>query len=369
MVKVDNSDVMMPSFDRRLFHQVENGRFGSFKDNNNNAINKNNRKRDPKFLRLFAGGASAFVATAITCPLDVVKTRQQSSLQFATTASTSSPQMMTSSSNMGRHVRRMTTSSFQQTTFLNQLIYMWRNEGMRSLFKGLAPSLIGAVSSRALFFFTYEHAKTTLKDIGFSANHGAFINHVVAASAGGVVCTTATCPLWVIKLRQQLHKKYNNSSLTMVECCKRTWQKERFRGFFRGLFVSYAGIAELIIYFSLYEQLRDLYMSTKYDMSSNKDLRNLWDLPGLMALSGFARCVSCTACYPSEVIRVRVREEMIQKKYCRVVNTLLTVAKNEGVRGLYGGLSAQLTRQALNMAILMGVYETIVYQYRKYENV
>ncbi len=78
---------------------------------------------------------------------------------------------------------------------------MWRTEGVRSLFKGLAPSLIGAVSSRALFFWTYEGAKEQL------GRSGSFVDHVIAATAGGVVCTTLTCPLWVIKLRQQLHKR------------------------------------------------------------------------------------------------------------------------------------------------------------------
>jgi len=357
--------------------QVENGgKFGKFQAPSNDT----KVKKDPTFLRLVAGGMSAFVATTITCPLDVIKTRQQSSFQFtpATTSTSMTSTGVSGAHNMRRH---LTTSSIHrqhsptwaattaQPTFLQQLIYMWRNEGLRSLFKGLAPSLIGAVSSRALFFCTYEHAKSAMNENGFSANHNAFLCHVIAASTGGVVSTTVTCPLWVIKLRQQLHKKYNKNSLTMVECCKRTWQKERFRGFFRGLFVSYSGVAEMIVYFSLYEKLRDIYMKQRYGDSDNTNLRVAMDLPGLMVLSGFARCVSCAACYPAEVVRVRVREEMIQRKYCRMFQTLMTIAKNEGLNGLYGGLSAQLTRQALNMAILMGVYEGIIYQYRKYDNV
>ena len=77
--------------------------------------------------------------------------------------------------------------------------------------------------------------------------------------------------------------------------------------------------------------------------------------------------LTLTVFCPAEVVRVRVREEMIQKNYSRMVDTLAKVARNEGMRGLYGGLSTTLARQALNMAILMGVYEAIVHHYRKYD--
>jgi len=69
----------------------------------------------------------------------------------------------------------------------------------------------------------------------------------------------------------------------------------------------------------------------------------------------------------TEVVRVRVRQELLQKKYKKMVNTLQDVLKNEGLHGLYGGLKAQLARQALNMSILMGVYEAVIYQYKKYD--
>jgi len=322
-------------------------------DSKNKSVETNTiNKSDPKLLRLFAGGASAFVATAITCPLDVIKTRQQSSLQFA--AQTTS---LVNSHVLGSVKRSYTSSSVAtHSTFFQQMMYMWRYEGVRSLFKGLAPSLIGAVSSRALFFGTYEHCKQKLKSSTSSS-----VNHVVSATAGGLVCTTLTCPLWVIKLRQQLHKKYNKTPLTMVQCCKNTWAKEGVRGFFRGLVVSYATIGELIVYFSIYEKIKSAYLKNVRGRCQVES----WDLPSLMMISAFSRCISCAVCYPAEVARVRVRQELIQKRYCNTWRTLLDVGRNEGMRGLYGGLSTQLVRQALNMGILMGVYEAIMYQYKQ----
>jgi len=98
-----------------------------------------------------------------------------------------------------------------------------------------------------------------------------------------------------------------------------------------------------------------------YRGNLSSENRGLSHLPGLMLISGFARCVSCTVCYPAEVTRVRVRQELIQKEYKEISKTLLKIMRKEGWRGLYGGLPATLTRQAVNMSILMGVYEAIIH--------
>lgn len=61
----------------------------------------------------------------------------------------------------------------------------------------------------------------------------------------------------------------------------------------------------------------------------------------------------------SEVVRTRLREE--GSKYKTFLQTLATVAKEEGFRGLYRGLVTQLIRQIPNTALMMSTYELVVY--------
>lgn len=61
----------------------------------------------------------------------------------------------------------------------------------------------------------------------------------------------------------------------------------------------------------------------------------------------------------AEVARTRLREE--GTKYRSFVQTLTTVYSEEGVRGLYRGLTTQLVRQIPNTAIMMATYEAAVY--------
>ncbi|RWS16983.1 solute carrier family 25 member 36-like isoform X1 [Dinothrombium tinctorium] len=87
------------------------------------------------FLHLFAGGFAGTVAAIITCPLEVVKTRQQSSVaKFNTTTLYSTTTSLT----------RFTKYS---PTFLLCIVHIYKTEGWRSWFRGLVPNLVGVAPS------------------------------------------------------------------------------------------------------------------------------------------------------------------------------------------------------------------------------
>ena len=61
----------------------------------------------------------------------------------------------------------------------------------------------------------------------------------------------------------------------------------------------------------------------------------------------------------AEVARTRMREE--GNRYRTFWQTLLKVARDEGVRGVYRGLTTQLIKHIPNTAIMMTTYEAVVY--------
>jgi len=64
-----------------------------------------------------------------------------------------------------------------------------------------------------------------------------------------------------------------------------------------------------------------------------------------------------------EVARTRMREE--GSRYRRFWQTLMTVARDEGVRGIYRGLTTQLIKHIPNTAIMMSTYEAVIYLCRR----
>lgn len=78
-----------------------------------------------------------------------------------------------------------------------------------------------------------------------------------------------------------------------------------------------------------------------------------------MVAGAISKTIACCLAYPHEVARTRLREE--NTRYRGFFQTLHTVFQEEGHRGLYRGLGAQLVRQIPNMAIMMTTYEATVY--------
>ena len=97
----------------------------------------------------------------------------------------------------------------------------------------------------------------------------------------------------------------------------------------------------------------------------------MWD--GWLGFSGWllmagqcdaAQLVASAATYPHEVIRTRMREQRSDQahglKYTGILQCARTIAREEGLAGLYGGMSVHLLRTVPNAAILLYVVEYMV---------
>ncbi|KAL7849237.1 hypothetical protein SRHO_G00208600 [Serrasalmus rhombeus] len=300
-------------------------------------------------VHLFAGGCGGTVGAILTCPLEVVKTRLQSS---AITLYISSVQLSTVS---GAGVARMAPPGP-----LHCLKLILEKEGPRSLFRGLGPNLVGVAPSRAIYFAAYSTAKERLN--GLLVPDSTQV-HMLSAGIAGFTAITATNPIWLIKTRLQLDARNRGEyRMSAIECVRRVYQTDGLRGFYRGMSASYAGISETVIHFVIYENIKQrLLQARAATHMDDEDMttRDASDFIGMMLAAATSKtCATCIA-YPHEVIRTRLREE--GTRYRSFFTTLSTVCREEGFRALYRGLTTHLVRQIPNTAIMMSTYELVVY--------
>lgn len=137
-----------------------------------------------------------------------------------------------------------------------------RVEGWRALFKGLGPTLTGVVPASAIKFYAYGTSKSIISKTMNEGQEAAWV-HLLAAAAAGLVVSTATNPIWLIKTRLQLDKsraeagvmaakRYKNS----LDCTLQVTRQEGIRGLYRGLSASYLGVTESTLQWVLYEQMK-----------------------------------------------------------------------------------------------------------------
>ncbi|XP_067308555.1 solute carrier family 25 member 36-A isoform X1 [Pseudorasbora parva] len=300
-------------------------------------------------VHLFAGGCGGTVGAILTCPLEVVKTRLQSS---SVTFYISEVQLSTVN---GASVARVAPPGP-----LHCLKLILEKEGPRSLFRGLGPNLVGVAPSRAIYFAAYSTSKEKLNNV---LDPDSTQVHMLSAGLAGFTAITATNPIWLIKTRLQLDARNRGERrMSAFECVRRVYRSDGLRGFYRGMSASYAGISETVIHFVIYESIKRKLIESKANANmddEDESVKDASDFVGMMLAAATSKTCATSIAYPHEVIRTRLREE--GSKYRSFFQTLNMVFREEGYRALYRGLTTHLVRQIPNTAIMMCTYELVVY--------
>ncbi|EAW09287.1 putative mitochondrial carrier protein (Rim2) [Aspergillus clavatus NRRL 1] len=338
--------------------------------------NDRNSQAKP-FAHFVAGGIGGMTAATLTSPLDVLKTRLQSDFYQAQLKSLRAAHPLPPSHSIAT-LPRIALLHFQETFQILRSIHV--HEGWRALFKGLGPNLIGVVPARAINFYVYGNGKRILSDY-FNyrdARETPVGIHLAAAAVAGIATGTATNPIWLVKTRLQLDKsnaehgkgrQYKNS----WDCIKQTVRHEGIRGLYKGLSASYLGVTESTLQWVMYEQMKmHLARREAVKRADPNHIYNFWDdvelWGGRICAAGLAKLIAAAATYPHEVVRTRLRQAptvsagdgKVQMKYTGLVQCFKTVAKEEGMVGLYGGLTPHLLRVVPSAAIMFGMYEVIL---------
>ncbi|KAF4119882.1 solute carrier family 25, member 33/36 [Geosmithia morbida] len=323
------------------------------------------------WVHLVAGGIGGMTAATLTAPLDVLKTRLQSDLyQAQARAAASAAHGSTASMNPLRSAVHHLNDTVQI------LASVYRNEGGRALFKGLGPNLVGVVPARSINFYVYPNSKRLMAEYWNGGVEAPWV-HLAAGVAAGVATSTATNPIWMVKTRLQLDKnvaagsgvgaqarRYRNS----VDCVRQIIRDEGIAGLYRGMSASYLGVVESTMQWMLYEQIkRQLALREDRIVASGRD-KTWWDRSvdwmGKSGAAGGAKLIAAVIAYPHEVARTRLRQVPTdgssKPKYTGLVQCFKLVWKEEGLMGLYGGLTPHLMRTVPSAAIMFGMYEGIL---------
>jgi solute carrier family 25, member 33/36 len=243
-------------------------------------------------------------AATVTAPFDVLKTRLQSDL-YRTQSLHTDPIRRSS------HFSLRSSVLHCRETF-QSLFSIGRVEGWRALFKGLGPTLTGFVPASAIKFYVYGNSKRIISDKLNGGEETAWV-HLLAAMSAGVVVSTATNPIWLVKTRLQLDKsksenaqspstrRYKNS----LDCAAQVFRNEGLRGLYKGLSASYLGISESALQWILYEQMK-IYLAKREALAlSTGDKQGFWDVSlawgGKIGAAGSAKLLAAVITYPHEV--------------------------------------------------------------------
>ncbi|EEU45187.1 uncharacterized protein NECHADRAFT_40983 [Fusarium vanettenii 77-13-4] len=320
-----------------------------------------------------SGAVGGFTSGIVTCPLDVIKTKLQAQGGYAAL-------------NRGRHVGH--------PKLYNGLIgsakVIWREEGIRGLYRGLGPIVMGYLPTWAVYFTVYNKSK------GWLSQHydNSHLINLWSSITAGASSTIVTNPIWVIKTRlmsqSSVRHSHDHTSLypkagstptsrptlhdwhyrSTIDAARKMYTSEGIISFYSGLTPALLGLSHVAVQFPTYEYLKTKF--TGHSMGESAEGENA-NVVGILSASILSKIVASSATYPHEVIRTRLQTqrrplagEEVQRaqaqppKYQGVIHTFQTILREEGWRAFYAGLGTNMMRAVPAATVTLLTYETVM---------
>ncbi|XP_019172171.1 PREDICTED: folate transporter 1, chloroplastic isoform X2 [Ipomoea nil] len=296
------------------------------------------RSVDWQWENATAGAVAGLATATFSHPLDVVRTRFQV--------------------NDGR---TSILPAYRNTP--HALYTITRLEGIRGLYAGFYPAVLGSTISWSLYFYFYSKAKQRYMKDRKELTPG--LHLASAAEAGALVCF-CTNPIWLVKTRLQLQsplhqsRPYSGFHDALITIMKEEGWRALYKGLVPGLFLVTHGA----IQFTAYEELRKVVVNWRSDenerTSGTVDNLDSFDYAILGASSKLAAILLT---YPFQVIRARLQQRPSTAGIPRYVDSWHVVkesARFEGVRGFYRGITANLLKNVPAASVTFIVYENVL---------
>ncbi|KAF5869425.1 putative solute carrier family 25 member 33 protein [Botrytis fragariae] len=330
----------------------------------------------------FAGAVGGFTSGVVTCPLDVIKTKLQAQGGFRAAQGLGS----------------LPAGQAVYNGLLGTGRVIWREEGLKGLYRGLGPIILGYLPTWAVWFTVYGRSK---QFFGPHTDNTVVVNFWSSIIAGAS-STMVTNPIWVIKTRlmSQVSRKAKNNGArppwhyrSTLDAAKVMYRTEGILSFYSGLTPALLGLTHVAVQFPAYEYLKKKFTGKGMGESAEGD--ESAHLFGVLSASVLSKVIASSTTYPHEVIRTRLQTQQRSMpaasteygafrggleghshqhgasnplaqvkqavpKYRGIVMTFKTILREEGWRAFYAGMGTNMMRAVPAATTTMLTYEYVM---------
>ncbi|XP_067143667.1 mitochondrial coenzyme A transporter SLC25A42-like [Centruroides vittatus] len=275
------------------------------------------------FLSMTAGAVAGALAKTAIAPLDRTKINFQ--------------------------IQKMQFSFRQATRFL---IDSYKSNGFASLWRGNSATMARIIPYAAIQYSAHEQWKWILKvhtNEGRKENPG---KTFLAGSLAGITSSTFTYPLDLARARLAVTQKEQYNSLFQVFV--KIWQQEGPTHLYRGFaptiigVIPYAGTS-----FFTYETLKRLHSEYSNGAPPNPFYR--------MIFGAIAGLLGQSSSYPLDIVRRRMQTSQVTgTPYRTILGTLKKIIREEGLIGLYKGLSLNWVKGPIAVGISFTTFDLLL---------
>ncbi|KAK1618704.1 hypothetical protein QYE76_024221 [Lolium multiflorum] len=239
-------------------------------------------------------------------------------------------------------------NSSGQNSFYHILRRTLVERGVLGLYGGLASKVACSAPISAIYTLTYEIVKGALLPTLPKDYHS--VAHCAAGGCSSIATSFVFTPSECIKQQMQVGSQYQNCWKALVGCLRRGGITSLYAGWGA---VLCRNIPHSIVKFYAYESLKQILLNAS--PANNAKL----DSGQTLFCGGFAGSTAALITTPFDVVKTRVQLQALSpvRKYEGVRHALTQIFQQEGLRGLYRGLTPRLVMYVSQGALFFTSYE------------
>lgn len=244
----------------------------------------------------------------------------------------------------------------QYSGLRSAVLQITRAEGIRGLYKGIMPNLVGSGSSWGLYFFFYQTAKSWIQKGDPKKQLGPTM-HMLAAANAGILSLIITNPFWVVKTRLCLQYATDKQVLSeskryrgTLDAIMKIYKTEGVRGLYKGFVPGMFGVSHGAIQFMIYEEMKD-----RYNICRNVPIDTKLGALEYITFAATSKFIAAGTTYPYQVVRARLQD--VHHNYKGSWDCISLTWRSEGIKGFYKGLSPYLIHVTPNICVIMFIHE------------
>lgn len=223
--------------------------------------------------------------------------------------------------------------------------------GVKALYRGLWPNLLGNSLGWGLYFLFYGNLKELFKRRKAEGEHLGSAEFFSASIIAGLSTGFCTNPIWVVKTRM-LEKGANHPAAykTMRAGLSHVYATRGLKGLWAGFVPSSLGVLHGAVQFSIYENMK----KRRGGQVGGQEKLNNWEY---IYMSGGSKLLAGAITYPYQPIRARMQQYEAASRYSGLWDVLRKTYTNEGFFAFYKGVIPNTLRVIPTTVVTFLVYE------------